>query len=66
MDSVIEGALAECQQAQAALAKVPDDEANQVRSWFVDIARAVASASKGVGPNEQATIDKIAAVFVTS
>ena len=66
MDAVIDGALSECRRAASVLEKLPADEANQVRSWFVDIARAVAGASKGVGPNEQATIDKIAAVFAPS
>ena len=63
MDAVIEGALADLQPAAAALRKLPLDEAAEVAGWFVDIARAVAAASKGVSADEQATIDKIAATF---
>ena len=66
MEAVIDSALAGLQPAAAALAKLPSDEAAQVREWFVSIARAVASAAKGVSPAEQATIDKIAALFGVS
>jgi hypothetical protein len=34
-----------------------------VVAWLVDIARAIASAAKGVSPKEQTTIDKIGAVL---
>jgi hypothetical protein len=64
MEAVIDSALAGLQ--PAALAKLPSDEAAQVREWFVSIARAVASAAKGVSPAEQAMIDKIAALFGVS
>jgi hypothetical protein len=63
MEEVIDGALADLQPAAAALAKLPSDEAAEVREWFVSIARAVAAAAKGVTPAEQATIDRIAAIF---
>jgi hypothetical protein len=45
------------------LAKLPADEAAQVRAWLVSIGRAVAGAAKGVSPGEQATLYKIAALF---
>jgi ABC-type amino acid transport substrate-binding protein len=63
MDAVADTALSELQPAVVALRKLPDEEAAEVAGWFVDIARAVAAASKGVNPKEQATIDKIAAMF---
>jgi hypothetical protein len=65
MDEVVDNALTELPAAAAALQKLPAEEATQVGAWLVDIARAVASAAKGVSPKEQATIDKIAAVFGT-
>ena len=37
----------------------PLEEAIEVRSWLVDIARAVGDASKGTSEREQATIDRI-------
>ena len=47
--------------------KLPSDEAVQIGAWLVDIAKAEAEAAKTVNPVEQATIDKIAALFnVTS
>jgi hypothetical protein len=63
MDTVADTALSELQPAAAALRKLPDVEAAEVAGWLVDIARAVAGASKGVSDKEQATIDKIAAMF---
>jgi hypothetical protein len=63
MEAVIESALGDLQPAAAALAKLPADEAAQVRAWLVSIGRAVAGAAKGVSPGEQATLDKIAALF---
>ena len=63
MDAVTDTALTELQPAAAALRKLPDAEAAEVAGWFVDVAHAVADASKGISPKEQATIDKIAALF---
>ena len=63
MEAVVESALADLKVAADALAKLPAEELAQVGAWLVDIARAVASASKGVSESEQATIDKIAAIF---
>jgi hypothetical protein len=63
MDAVVESALADLEVAATALSKLPAEESGQVGAWFVDLARAVGSASKGVSAEEQATIDKIAAIF---
>ena len=49
-----------------ALAKLPADEAAQVGAWLVDIAKTVAAAAKGIKPEEQAAIDKIAALFAVT
>ena len=64
VDELIDSALADLQPAADALRqKLPLEEAAEVFGWYLDIARAVAAASKGVNPKEQATIDKIAAIF---
>jgi hypothetical protein len=63
LDQVVEATLADLGAAATALRKLPNDEAAQVGAWFTDIARAVAAAAKTVTPEEQATIDKIAALF---
>ena len=63
MDEVRDQALADLQPAVAAIQKLPPDEAAQVRSWFVDIAKAVAAASKGVDPEEQRVLDTITGLF---
>lgn len=58
-DEAVNVALEQLKPATAALAKLPLDEAVEVRSWLLDIARAVAEAAKGVNEKEQATIDRI-------
>ena len=63
MEAVTDTALEELKPAAAALRKLPTLEAAEVAGWIVDIARAVADASKGVNEREQATIDRIAATF---
>jgi hypothetical protein len=65
-EAAIESALNDLKPAADALKKLPPDEAAQVAAWFVDIARAVASSAKTVNEAEQATIDKIAALFGVS
>lgn len=55
--------LAELPAAAAALQKLPDDEAAGVAAWYVDIARHIGAASKGVSAEEQAVVDRVAAVF---
>jgi hypothetical protein len=67
MDAVVESSLAGLATAATALrAKLPPDEYAQVGAWLLDLASAVASASKGVSEKEQATVDKIAAVLALS
>ncbi len=61
--AAIEGALHDLEPAAAALKKLPADEAAEVGAWFLAIADAVAQSAKTVNPDEQATIDKIAALF---
>ena len=63
MDEALQRSLAGLQPAATALGKLPSDEAAQVGAWLVDIAKAVAGAAKTVNPDEQAAIDKIAALF---
>jgi carbonic anhydrase len=55
----VDEAIAQLQLATAALAKLPIDEAIEVRGWLLDIAQAVAEAAKGINEREQATIDRI-------
>src|SRR5437899_8125525 len=65
--AAIESVLHDLQPAAAAVKKLPPDEAEQVAAWFVAIAEAVAQSAKTVNPDEQATIEKLAALFgVTS
>jgi hypothetical protein len=63
LDEALQRALADLAPAAAALAKVPADEAAIVADWMVDIAKSIGGASKSVKPEEQAAIDKIAALF---
>jgi hypothetical protein len=58
-EQAVDEAIAQLAPATAALAKLPLEEAIEVRSWLLDLARAVASAAKGTNPNEQTTIDRI-------
>ena len=61
--AAVESALRDLAPAAKALEKLPPDESSEVAAWFVAIARAVAESAKTVNPDEQATIDKIAALF---
>jgi hypothetical protein len=61
--AAIESALHDLEPAAAALKKLPADEASQVAAWFLAIGEAVAASAKTVNPDEQATLDKIAALF---
>jgi hypothetical protein len=58
-DQAVDDALAQLGRATAALAKIPIEEAAEVRAWLLDIARATAEAAKGVNEREQATIERI-------
>ena len=53
-------AIGQLDPAATAIARLPVDEADAIRGWLVDIARAVANAAKGLSDGEQATIDRIA------
>jgi hypothetical protein len=67
IEAAIDGALESLKPAATALKKVDPVEAAEVAAWLVDIAQAVASAAKTVNPTEQATIERITALFrVTS
>jgi len=61
--AAIESVLQELQPAADALKKLPADEAAQVAAWFLAIAQAVAESAKTVNPDEQTTIEKLAALF---
>lgn len=61
--AAIESALRDLGPAAAALKKLPPEEALQIGQWFVAIGEAVAQSAKTVNPDEQATIDKIKALF---
>jgi carbonic anhydrase len=58
-DESVDEAIAQLATVPPVLAKLPLEEAIEVRSWLVDIAKAVADAAKGVSEREQATIDRI-------
>ena len=67
LDAAVAGALKDLEPAAAALDKnVSPIEAAEVASWLIDIAQAVAQAAKTVNPKEQATIEKITAIFKVS
>jgi len=59
LDQTVDEAITQLSGAAAALRRIPLEEAIEVRSWLVDIARAVADAAKGVTEREQAVIDRI-------
>ena len=61
--AAIAGVLDDLEPAATALKKLPPDEGAQVAAWLLDIAKAVAASAKTVNPDEQATIDKLAALF---
>lgn len=61
--AAVESVLQELAPAADALKKLPADEAAEVAGWYVAIAEAVAASAKTVNPDEQATIDKIGALF---
>jgi len=64
LDAAVAGALKDLEPAAAALRENTSAiEAAEVAAWLVDIARAVAQAAKTVNPKEQATIEKITAIF---
>ena len=67
IEATIDRVLESLQPAADALKKIDAVEAAEVAAWLVDIAQAVARAAKTVNPAEQATIERITALFrVTS
>ena len=55
--------LADLAPAAQALAKLPADEAAGVKAWYIDTAKAIAGASKGVDEDEQKVVDRIVKIF---
>jgi hypothetical protein len=55
----VDEAVAQLANTAAALAKLPIDEAIEVRSWLLDLANAIAEAAKGTSPKEAATIERV-------
>ena len=60
---IIDAGLAKLEPAATALAARPGDEVSGFGAWLVDIAVAVAQASKGVSDTERDAIERIAAAF---
>jgi hypothetical protein len=58
-EQVIDEALAELAPATAAINRLPIAEAAEVRSWLIDLARAVADAAKGTSEKEAAVIERL-------
>lgn len=61
--AMVDTLLADLPTANTAIGKLPADEAAGLRTWFVTIAPAIAAAAKGTSPEEQAVVDRIAAIF---
>jgi hypothetical protein len=61
--AMVDSLLEDLPTAATALAKLPADEAAGVKTWFRDIAVAIADAAKGTSAEEQQVIDRIAATF---
>jgi hypothetical protein len=59
MEEEVEIALGLLTPTAAAIAKLPPEEAGEVRAWLLDIANAVAGASKGASDAETATVERI-------
>jgi hypothetical protein len=62
-DEIVAGLVGDVEAASKALDHIPAAEAAQVRQWFLDIATAVAGASKGVKPSEQELLDRLASLL---
>jgi hypothetical protein len=58
-DQAVDEAVAQLGSTAAALAKLPIEEAIEVRSWLLDLAHAIAEAAKGTNPKEESTIERI-------
>ncbi len=60
---VVDGLLDDVAAAVSVLSELPTDESVQVRTWLYEIAAAVAGASKGVKPAEQALLERLAVLL---
>ncbi len=61
--AIVDACLADLAPAAAALAKLPQDEGSGVAEWFLEIAVAVAKASKGVSDTERDAVGRVATLF---
>jgi hypothetical protein len=59
MEQEIDVAIGLLAPAAKAIAKLPPEEAGEVRAWLLDVARAVGGASKGTSDEETAVIERI-------
>ncbi len=64
--AIVDACLADLAPAAAALAKLPQDEGAGVAEWYLDIAVAVAKASKGVSETERDAVGRVATLFKLS
>ena len=62
-EEIASQALSDLEPAPRVLDKLSPEEAAQVRSWLLDIAKAVAAAAKSITPAEQDVLDKLSATF---
>jgi hypothetical protein len=60
---IVDACVAKLQPAATALGQLPADEVSEFGGWLVDIAVAVAQASKGVSDTERDAVGRIAATF---
>jgi hypothetical protein len=58
-EEVVDHAIGELAPATAAVARLPLEEAIEVRAWLIDLAHAVAAAAKGTNPHEEATNERL-------
>jgi hypothetical protein len=63
VDAIVASCLGDLQPAAEVLGKLPADESQGLAAWLVDIATAVAEASKGVSERETHTVARIAQTF---
>jgi hypothetical protein len=61
--ALVDACLADLAPTAAALGKLPQDEAAGVAEWYLDIAVAVAEASKGVSDTERDVVGRVAELF---
>jgi hypothetical protein len=59
MEEEVDLAIGLLAPAAQAIAKLPPEEAGEVRAWLLDVAKAVGDASKGTSDEETATIERI-------